>query len=357
MRLNKQFLLAAVIMGVLAAPGFTADTKTADVLAVVNGENISKPEFNTEWSGFLAQAQKSMKPELMTPQWEKAQKAALLNQLVEQRLLGAVAKKKGIVAAKKDIEVALRKVKANFNPPEGFQKELAKENLTEKQFSDRIANQLRIAALTNSVVKERVKVPADAQVRKLFDSVKERMAQPAAATEAGDAKQAEIAELARYFRTNTAERVKIQYILFKADDKATSEEQAAAAKKAGEVKAKLDKGANFADTAAQYSDDKITGAKGGEAGFIVRGQMVKDFEDAIFALPVGVVSGLIKTKLGYQIVRVMEKTAEADFRYEGAREYLINHLVRVAAREELTRYVQDLKKSAVIDVRADFAKL
>ena len=65
---------------------------------------------------------------------------------------------------------------------------------------------------------------------------------------------------------------------------------------------------------------------------------------------------MIETKLGYQIVRVEEKTAAADFRYEPAREYLANYLVRAAAKEALDGYVQELKKAAVIELRADFAK-
>ena len=356
MRLNRQFLVSSLIIGVLSAPGFAVEPKAAtDALAVVNGEAIGQPEFNTEWEGFLGQAKKALKPEQMTPQWEQAQKTMLLNQLVEQRLLGQAAKKKNIAVAKKDIDAALRKVKSQFKPADGFQKELARENITEKQFSDRIENQLRVAAFTNGLIKERVKPPTADQIHKLFDSVKERMDQPDKAV-ADDAQQAEITALARYFKTNTAERVKIQYILFKTDDKATPEQLAAASKKADEVKAKLDAGANFTDMAIQYSEDKATGPKGGEAGYIVRGQMVKDFEDVLFALPVGVASGVIKTKPGYQIIRVMEKTAAADFRYEGAREYLANYLVRVAAREELARFVQDLKKVAVIEMHADFAK-
>lgn len=359
MRINKNIFVAALIIGALAAPGsavepkaVAAAVKAVPVFAVVNGEEIRQPEFNTEWTALLAQAKKALKPEQMTPEWEKNQKAMLLNQLVDQRLLAQEAKKKGVVAAKKDVDAALRKVKNQFKPADGFQKELAKENITEKQFTDRISNQLRVVALTNGVIKERVKVPTAEQIRKLFDSVKEKLAQP----DSDEPQQAELNALARYFRTNLAERVKIQYMLFKADDKSTPEQRAAASAKAAEVKAKLDAGANFADTAIEYSEDKVTGPKGGEAGFIVRGQMIKDFEDAVFAIPVGAVSGVIETKLGYQIVRVKEKTAAADFRYEEAREYLANHLVRVAAREELSSYVQALKKTAVIDLRADFAK-
>jgi len=357
MKLDKQLFLAVLIAGIMAGQGFAAEPKTADALAVVSGEAIMQPEFDSAWAGILTQAKQLLTPEQMTPQWEKTQKAMLLNQLVEQRLLAQAAKKKGVEAAKKDVAAALRKVKSQFKTPEAFQKELAKENITEKQFSDRIENQLRIAAFTNGLIKERVKAPTAEQIRKLFDSVKERLAQPDKVDAAGDAQQAEITALARYFKTNLAERVKIQYILFKADEKAAPEQLAANAKKADEVKAKLDAGASFTDMAMQYSEDKATAPKGGEIGYIVRGQMVKDYEDVIFGLPVGAVSGVVNTKPGYQIIRVMEKTAAAEFRYEGAREYLANYLVRVAAKEEVARYVQDLKKSAVISVRPEPVKL
>ena len=362
MRLNKLFFAAPLILGVLAVPGFAAEpkpaaaaAKPAAVYAVVNAEEIGQPEFDMEWEGLLSQAKKVLKPEQMTGQWVKTQKQMLLEQLVERRLLGQEAKKKGITVAKKDIDAAVNKVKSQFKSADAFQKELAREDITEIQFSDRIEGQLKIAALTNSVIKGRVKPPAADQMRKLFDSVRERMGRPDKSETAENPQQAEITGLARYFKTNTAERVKIQYILFKADDKSTSEQRAAAVKKAAEVKAKLDAGANFIDTAMQYSEDKVTGPKGGEAGYIVRGQLVKDFEDAVFALPVGAISGVIETRIGYQIIRVEEKTAAADFRYETAREYLANYLVRAAAKEALAGYVQELRKAAVIDVRADFA--
>ena len=357
MKLSTHVFPAFLIMSVLAAPGLaeTATTPVSpDAAAVVNGEAIPRAQFDAEWSAFVAQRKKAMKPQQMTPQWEQSAKKALLNQMIEQRLIAQDAKKTVGALPKKDIDAALGKVKSRFKTPEAFQQELAKQKVTQQQFEARIEDQLRIAAWTNAVLKGRVKQPSEEEIHKLFDSVKAQMDQPGKAGAPADRQAAAVRSLASYFKLMTAERVKLQVILFRADEKSAPQNAAAAAKKAADVKAQLDKGANFADMAKQYSDDKATGPKGGEAGYFARGQLLKELEDAVFPLDVGQVSGVIKTKLGYQIVRVEEKTAAADFVYDKAKGTLAKHLARAAAQEELSRVVGELAKKAAIEIGADF---
>lgn len=74
--------------------------------------------------------------------------------------------------------------------------------------------------------------------------------------------------------------------------------------KATELRAKIIAGEDFATVAKANSDDKGSGANGGDLGSFGRGRMVPEFEKEAFALPPGQVSEPIKSQFGYHIIKV-----------------------------------------------------
>jgi len=68
---------------------------------------------------------------------------------------------------------------------------------------------------------------------------------------------------------------------------------------------RLDKGEKFTNIAREISLCP-SGKRGGDLGTFGRGQMVKEFETAAFALQKGQLSPIIKTKFGYHIIKRLE---------------------------------------------------
>lgn len=84
-------------------------------------------------------------------------------------------------------------------------------------------------------------------------------------------------------------------------------------KTAKEIKAKLDKGEDFAKLAKQYSQDPGSASNGGDLGWFGQGKMVKEFEDAAYKLKVGEISDPVKTEYGYHIIKVTDKEEKKPF--------------------------------------------
>jgi parvulin-like peptidyl-prolyl isomerase len=113
------------------------------------------------------------------------------------------------------------------------------------------------------------------------------------------------------------EEVKARHILVRFKDsrvplregqKELSDAEAMA--KAQELKKKLDTGADFAELAKAESDDTGTGAQGGDLGQFGRGQMVPEFDTAVFAQPVGKVGDPVRSAFGYHLIKVEERKSK-----------------------------------------------
>src|SRR5581483_1047159 len=104
----------------------------------------------------------------------------------------------------------------------------------------------------------------------------------------------------------TPERVKVRHILIKTQGKPKDEAPKLKAK-AEDILKQLQHGANFAELAKKDSDDTGSAEKGGELGWIVRGQTVPNFEKTAFSLKPGELSGLVETEYGYHIIQVEDK--------------------------------------------------
>ena len=110
---------------------------------------------------------------------------------------------------------------------------------------------------------------------------------------------------------------------------------------AKDIKARLEKGEDFAELAKAESKDK--NAEGGNLGFFTRGQMLKPFEEAAFALDVGQVSDPVQTSFGWHIIEVEEKRDQKLPGFDEVKEAILSQLLAQKAQTVVTSLRGDAK--------------
>jgi peptidyl-prolyl cis-trans isomerase C len=119
----------------------------------------------------------------------------------------------------------------------------------------------------------------------------------------------------------------------------------ASEEEAKSVIAELDKGADFTALAKKYSTDP-SAEEGGDLGYFGHDDMVKEFADAAFALPVGQYSKTpVKTEFGWHVIKVEDKRQGKPPSFEEAQDQLRQDL----ARDIIEAKLQELRGAAKIE--------
>jgi peptidyl-prolyl cis-trans isomerase D len=104
----------------------------------------------------------------------------------------------------------------------------------------------------------------------------------------------------------TPERVHARHILLSTANKPKEEVPKIQAQAEALLK-QIKSGGDFAELAKKNSQDPGSAQKGGDLGWVSRGQMVKNFEDAVFTLKPNEISNVVTTEYGFHIIQVLEK--------------------------------------------------
>lgn len=117
-------------------------------------------------------------------------------------------------------------------------------------------------------------------------------------------------------------------------------------KEAEEVLAQIKAGKDFAQLAKEKSIGP-SGLKGGDLGTFGRGQMVPEFDKAVFALAKGAIGGPVKTQFGYHIIKVTEKSDGKAAPFEQVAANIRQRIVS----EKVNAYFTKLRKAAKVEIK------
>ena len=142
-----------------------------------------------------------------------------------------------------------------------------------------------------------------------------------------------------YFQPEAVEAAHIVRNVSRDDDLAAAEQHLASAT------AELARGKAFARVADRYSDCK---GVGGSLGWIVRGQMVPEFEEVIFALAPGQRSSIFRTVFGLHIATAIRKRKEGYRSFNEVRLEIASSLFAERRERAVAQAVAAMERAAQI---------
>ncbi|MFZ4859927.1 MAG: peptidylprolyl isomerase [Desulfuromonadaceae bacterium] len=297
---------------VAAAP---AVVEQQGVIARVNGTPIDAIE--------LRRAKKVMLRGQTPP---ADQLAALDKQAVEQlisaQLLYQAAAKVEIKDIDKQIDAKLAQGRERFKDEQEFKKAIKELEMDEKDLREYTRRDILISQFVETAFIAKTVVP-ETEIRSFYDSNQDKFKQE--------------------------ETVKASHILIGVDSSATADEKSKAKEKADKLKKELAGGADFA-TLAKGNSTCPSAPQGGDLGFFGKGQMVPSFEKAAFALKPGEVSDVVETQFGYHIIKLTEKKSATTTEYKEVKAKIEDYLKGQKVNEAIQKYIEDVKKTAKIEI-------
>ncbi len=251
------------------------------IVAVVGEKIILQSELDFQLQLYTAQMTKRL-----TGQKELDRlKRDLLDQMINDKLILIQAEKYTLleVTSKETndaLERHLDEIKSQFPSEEAFWSELEAEGLTEKELRKRYKEQAKNEILMNRLISSklaRVSVSSH-EVKGFFELYQDSL--PG---------QPEAANVSHILLQITASETTLDSLREKADI----------------ILALAEAGEEFSELAKRYSEDP-TKQRGGDLGFFEKGDLLPEFEKAVFSLSPGQIK-VVKTSLGYHIVKVEEK--------------------------------------------------
>jgi peptidyl-prolyl cis-trans isomerase D len=332
------------------------DGQAPDAVASVNGESIPVERYQRRYQAYL-EAYAQVYRDRFTP--ELAEQMGLpqqvMNDLVQEAVVVQRARAEGLELNDEELNAQIQAVPAfqengRFSLKR-YQDFLRRRGLTEVGFEQDVRRELTRMKVMNTV-KEGVKV-SDAELEQAYVARREEVRAAwalveiaplvAAATAGDDELEAYLkahpnefrqperrkiqyvtltakdftrpvpdADVEKYYSEHAAEfetprQVRASHVLVRVPETGGSESEDKAKAKVADVIRRAKAGEDFARLARETSEDPGSKDSGGDLGLVRKGEMVSEFEQAVFALKKGEVSAEpLRTPYGYHAIKVTD---------------------------------------------------
>ena len=312
-RTIQWLVVAALLIG--AAPVATAQDRPDEIAAVVNGEPISMSEIGL----LFPQIQSELASQGEEARGEVVIRTAL-QRAIDNRLLAQEARRLGIEPNDERVNEKLRAMTDGAGGQGNLEAELIKVGITYAQIRATVVQADLIRTLVETQVIAGIEI-TDAEIAAFYAENQDLFKDP--------------------------DRVHTRHILFKVEPDSSPAEREAARKKAVSAHQRAVAGEDFAGLAVELSDGP-NALKGGDLGFTTRGQMVPSFDDAVWVLKPGEISGVVESNLGYHVIKVEEIVIGTSVPLEEVQPVVEDLLRQKRTGQELGVLVVELRANAEV---------
>lgn len=268
-KFKKSYLVLIFILALLMI--FSACTKdTEGLVGSVNGQDITQEEFDSDFEVFKSLYERELGEDVLEQTGQdgvslgESLKESIIEKLIMEKLIAEEAEKLKISISDEELKEAVEKSISDMGGQESFDEFLSNMNLTREFYESNLKKELLVQKHKEEFIGAITITDEDAQA--FFDENKD-----------------------------ASTIVRASHILVATEDEGKA------------ILDRLNNGEDFATLATLESLDSVSAANGGDLDYFGKGKMIAEFEEVAFALEEGETSDLVKTEVGYHIIRVTEK--------------------------------------------------
>ena len=234
--------------------------------------------------------------------------------MIEKVLISQEAEKNGEKIPPDRVKAALAKLKEQYDDPKKLYEDFNAES--DEQIEKDIARQMKVEQRINQVCTDLPK-PSREAIQKYYEENQEQF------------KSGERARVAHI----------VKYVNWQTDEQTAYETMSRAHKE-------LKNGAAFETVVDKYTD---CADSGGDLGFVMKGQMVEEFEDVVFNLGAGQISDIFRTRFGFHIAKVYAREPATVASLEDVKGRITELFKEQMRSEAIDTFIDGLKSEAKIE--------
>lgn len=300
---RRGFFLIILLLLISVPACKNRDRLPPQTLLRVDGRTVSLEQFQRDFEQILPSDRTLPKDE------EQALRRSYLAQRIDHELLLAEAAKRHLEVSQQAMQQAMHSHLEQY-PPGEFDRMLAEKSLSAEDWKRMLHEELLVEKVLGHMAREKITV-TEADIENYFASHRQDFVRP----ERVRARQITVANEAR----------------------------------GRQILEQLHQGLPFQDAARRYSISPDAG-QGGDLGVFARGEMPEAFDQAVFHLPAGRISNLVKSEYGYHIFLVEEHLPALQPELNTVKEEIIALLRQQQEEDHYQNWLQALRQEASIEI-------